>query len=377
MTYPEFRAAKYFPALDGVRAISVLLVVSVHVQGNAFGRLAGYLGVTLFFIISGFLITTLALREEEANGRLNLKAFYIRRSFRIFPLYYVGFLLYFVMFGMLGLGEAGKKELFNDRIPAYLFYVQEVPHFAYPEISHKVPFHHTWSLGIEEKFYLVWPLLCFVLLYRLKELRLLVALSMTCLFGLMPILTLYGMPTLAGCLTPYHHILIGCTLAIMMHDARTYEQMRFLGKLHFVYSVFAVLIIAQLTMPYSVRDGFGAGWQSVYGLLAALFIAVLFMRDRGPILWLLSTRALVGIGTLSYGIYLFHLLPLGVVQKKLVGKVPEEWLPYAAFAGGSLGAILVAAVLHRLIEKPAIRWGRAWAAKSMVRTPAIQQVARQ
>src|ERR687894_2959545 len=89
LTHPDYLARAYAPELDGLRAVAVLLVIAVHVSWEAFSILSGYLGVTVFFVLSGYLITTLGLREEATRGRLHLGAFYVRRTFRIFPLYYL------------------------------------------------------------------------------------------------------------------------------------------------------------------------------------------------------------------------------------------------------------------------------------------------
>src|SRR6201996_9073927 len=90
-SFADYQNRKYLPELDGLRAISVLLVVSVHLHDfeAVWKWLAGWQGVTVFFVLSGYLITTLSLREEALRGRLSLTSFYIRRSFRIFPLYYL------------------------------------------------------------------------------------------------------------------------------------------------------------------------------------------------------------------------------------------------------------------------------------------------
>ena len=89
VTFSEYQNRRYVPALDAMRAISVFLVITVHVHLGNFKWLAGEQGVTIFFIMSGYLITFLSLREERERQSLNLAAFYIRRTFRIFPVYYL------------------------------------------------------------------------------------------------------------------------------------------------------------------------------------------------------------------------------------------------------------------------------------------------
>lgn len=156
-SHNAYLSLPYFSSLDGLRAISVLLVLISHARGaEAFHWLRGANGVTVFFVLSGFLITTLALREEARQGFLDIRAFFIRRIFRILPVYYLALGLYCAL--ILGLGiEGHRRDDFLGALPFYAFYFQEYPHFLTPGI----PFEVSWSLGIEEKFYLLWPFLAF------------------------------------------------------------------------------------------------------------------------------------------------------------------------------------------------------------------------
>jgi peptidoglycan/LPS O-acetylase OafA/YrhL len=117
LSHSDFRSLRRFPALDGVRAIAVLLVVAAHSRGpGSLHYLAGWNGVTIFFVLSGFLITTLALREEERAGRVFLRGFYVRRVFRILPLYLLVLLLYVPIVRVLGIGDSDK---FTQALPYY------------------------------------------------------------------------------------------------------------------------------------------------------------------------------------------------------------------------------------------------------------------
>src|SRR5438128_7552377 len=119
LTYEAYREARYFPVLDGVRAVSVLLVVASHPRAQKYWSwIHGANGVTIFFVLSGFLITTLALREEARRGALDLVGFYIRRFFRIYPLYTIVLALYCVL--VLGLGfQPERRDLFVDQLAYY------------------------------------------------------------------------------------------------------------------------------------------------------------------------------------------------------------------------------------------------------------------
>ena len=118
--YDAWRAAMFFPALEGLRGIAALLVVFHHSRSHwLWGWLEGWNGVTLFFVLSGFLITTLALREEDALGALRWRAFFVRRLFRIVPVYVVSLGLYVVAVGVVGIA-AGHRGSFFDAVPWYL-----------------------------------------------------------------------------------------------------------------------------------------------------------------------------------------------------------------------------------------------------------------
>lgn len=168
VTFTSYQSRKYIPEVDGLRAIAVLLVVTVHMHDKLWQPLNGALGVVIFFVLSGYLITMLALREEKNRGRLDFGAFYTRRSFRIFPAYYLVLGAYAVL--ILGLKISPEKAAgFVHNLPYYLFYCQEIPYFHFH--SSAFLFYQSWSLGIEEKFYLVWPLLAFGILPVVRRLR--------------------------------------------------------------------------------------------------------------------------------------------------------------------------------------------------------------
>jgi peptidoglycan/LPS O-acetylase OafA/YrhL len=158
---PARERGAYYPALDGIRALSVLLVMSFHIHsGGALVRqIPGWAGVDCFCVLSGFLITTLLIREESSTGHIRLGAFYIRRFFRIVPVFFTALLLYVPV---AYFGEHGARwELFKHSVPLYLTFMQDF-------VSHDAPLSASWTLGIEEKFYALWPLLGFVILRGIR-----------------------------------------------------------------------------------------------------------------------------------------------------------------------------------------------------------------
>lgn len=388
MTYESYQARKFIPELDGLRALSVLLVISVHMHDRVWEWLVGWLGVDVFFVLSGYLITMLALREEAQRGSLSLTAFYLRRSFRIFPLYYFVLAVYCVL--ILGLGlNPEKRELLRGALPYYLLYLQEIP-FTYGVADAagvvqrvNVPFYQSWSLGIEEKFYLVWPLLAFVWWRGRRVLRLVGTLALALGFALVPwcAVRMLGPGQKVGdCLYPYYNILAGCVVGVLLHDRRWFAWLQFLGRPVVLYASLSVWLALHFSLPALSRvEPVPYLVQSLYGLVVSVFLTGLVLGD-GPVNRFLRLRSLTFIGRLSYGIYLVHVLALNVAQvicwnaaRRLAPDVDVDaagtrpfLLSAAAYALAMALSVAVAYVLHRLIEAPCIEVGRRWSRRVMV-----------
>jgi peptidoglycan/LPS O-acetylase OafA/YrhL len=359
-----YQKRKYVPELDGLRALSVLLVISVHMH-DSFGKwVSGQLGVVIFFVLSGYLITTLSLREEAERGRLSLGAFYIRRCFRIFPLYYFTLALYCLLIFGLRVNYSEKGPLLTEALPGLLLYFQEVPFFWGLDVGGRVvregiPFNHSWSLGIEEKFYLVWPLLAFVLWRGRSGWRFGGTLALVVLLGVAPFpLGLAGLAPLGLCLLQYHFILVGCLLALVLEDGRLFERLRFLGAGAWVYASLAVLVALQLAMPH-LAVGHLTWARPLYGLAVVAFLACVVTGD-GPVQRFLRWGPLVFIGRLSYGIYLIHVLCVNAAEKVFPPHTGSVAWTFAAFLLACGLSVAVAYVLYLLIEKPLIEIGRRW-----------------
>ncbi|MCP3910376.1 MAG: acyltransferase [Actinomycetia bacterium] len=157
--YERFRATRHFGSLDALRALAIIAVVWHHTGGHdttlpIIGQ-RGYLGVELFFVISGFLITTLLLREEADHGTVSLRNFYARRSLRVFPLYYAVLAIYSLLVLVAEADQAAQGEFFSN-LPVFMTYTGNW--FIDPDSS-RIIFAFSWSLAAEEQFYLVWPLI--------------------------------------------------------------------------------------------------------------------------------------------------------------------------------------------------------------------------
>jgi peptidoglycan/LPS O-acetylase OafA/YrhL len=325
-TTPTAVTGHHLPALNGLRALAVLGVMAYHLQlGWASG---GYLGVDLFFVLSGFLITTLILEEWVGTGRLNLANFWARRAKRLLPALFVVLLalaVYLVVNARVGAaggnGLIDLPALRGDAL-ATLLYVGNwhaiYAHQSYfAQFSTPSPLQHTWSLAIEEQFYLVWPP---VLLFLLRGARrswrqvgLFVAVAATLLSaGLMALLFHPGAdPTRIyyGTDTRLFDLMAGVSLAFLA-AARPQPGPRARRTLHLAAPV-AAAGLAVFWVIGGTGQGLPKDWMFEGGFLAcavlgAIVVADARLLDRGWFARVLSIRPLHFLGTISYGIYLWH-----------------------------------------------------------------------
>lgn len=345
----EFLGRSYFPALDGVRAVAVLSVVAWHLAESKLLRaFDGGRGVQWFFTLSGFLITTLALREEAKHGSLRIIPFYIRRAFRIMPLYLLA-LTAFIISDFFIFNNIDYQKGWYDYWPYFLTFMQDVPILLHwPKVS----FHVAWSLGIEEKFYLAWPFLGFVVIHR----RIRGAATGIIVLGLSGLVFIglnHGVVTLAS---PYLPILLGCVVALALHNPRSYDLLQRIGG-----PITLSMIVAMVLFPWPNMIT-GASWYGpAYGLAIALAICGIAVRERVPFL---DGDRMVWIGRRSYAVYLFHTLVIRAVGKIIYrAGIKYEVAGFITFCCSVAIALLLADLLHRWIESPLIQRGRILAAR--------------
>lgn len=343
-TYGEFRARSYFPALDGIRGVAVLAVVTWHVEdSDALHHLQGGRGVEWFFVLSGFLITTLALREEERDGSMAVKSFFIRRCFRILPLYLVAMAFYLVM-DFVVFRSPKVLDGWAAYWPYYLTMLQDIPlNLGWPN----APFGITWSLGIEEKFYVVWPLLGFVVLSAAKRLHVTLALAAAVAL----LLLVWPGSAAVHLFEWYLPILLGCAAAILVNNRGFFDRVAGLARPAALIVLAAAVI---LPLPDAAR---GSRFYPVaYAVLIGVAVAAFAMAARVPGL---GSRPMLWVGRRSYAVYLFHTQMIHI-SEKVVDRLPLS----GAVAGAAVfllalpASLVVADVVHRLVERPLIRVGR-------------------
>lgn len=338
-SYDSYRKSAYFSSLDGLRCLSILAVIWAHtgfrIEGMNLPR-HGHLGVDLFFAISGFLITTLLLREREQWGQISLKAFYIRRSLRIFPLYYTIVIVYLLAVWLLERETFAGRQFFAN-LPYFLTYTSN----WFVELEGRVIFYFAWSLATEEQFYLVWPTIEKLLRgWRAVWLAILLLAVRELVGAAVAIGWLPGSHLIVVILMSVHPaILGGVVLAHLLHDERTFRIISVLiGERWAAPLMFTCLIAAvELGLPI------GWVWFSMVMLVGSVAI-----RESNGLSFLLKWRPIAHIGLVSYGIYLMHMLSYNVVRQVLraIGQ-DYEWL---WFPGTLVVATFAATISYRHYE---------------------------
>lgn len=334
MSYDRFMATRTFASLDGLRAISIVAVIWHHTASHAFPDAAiaarGYMGVHLFFVISGFLITTLLLREKQRTGDISIRKFIVRRALRIFPLYYAVLFLYTLLV-LVWYDPAGPAFLHNLR-----FYATYTSNWFVSLSNERVIFYFAWSLAVEEQFYLVWP-------WVEKKAGLAAAsVALVLLFALFAGLGVH----VFAC------ILLGVGLAHLLHHPGIHRWAAAVLAAPGAPIVAIVLLFQALAIP-AVPE------YAIY-LALAWFVASCVVCEDHCLAPFLKLPPLVLIGQVSYGLYLLHMLAYNAV--KWAG---GEWIahqPWLLFAA-TLGLALLAAWLsHRYFESLFLRQKERFAA---------------
>jgi peptidoglycan/LPS O-acetylase OafA/YrhL len=333
------------PSLDGLRAISVSLVVVSHllwhpdfigirpVYAKWFAPL-GYLGVRVFFVISGFLITDLLLRELNSTKHINLGKFYLRRTLRIFPPYY-----FFVLI-IIVLQVAGWIKLAPDDVLHALTYT--VNYHAEPSWY----LGHAWSLSVEEQFYLLWPA---VLLFVGRRRGLWIAFAVIALCPLIRLSIWYLFPSLVRYEISYRFetvadsIAVGCILAGLQEWLKLQRPYHKILESKLFILVPVVVLYASL-LPNSSRLSLLVGIP-VQNIGIAACIAWSITNYAGKIGKVLNSKPLVFLGMISYSIYLWQQPFVNPKSSAIISRFPLNLILAGAASLAS----------YYCIEQPSLR----------------------
>lgn len=357
---PRIRSAHlgYRPVLDGFRGLAILLVV---VFNFGWGLGGGYIGVDLFFVLSGFLITSLLLEERAVKGRIAFGAFYMRRALRLLPAL-LFLLLLFCLASTVLTSPADARENYLASLAA-LFYVGNwvlgLGQGGNYELMGALA--HTWSLSVEEQFYLVWPPLLALVLSLGKGTK---AVAWTAGAGVLAAaiwrVTLVGsgahpLRIYAGTDTRADALLLGCFVAALFSlglFSRGWIRRAAAGASW--VALFCVLAGAALLPPNSNPTMERVGFLLVAVFAAVLLCSLLVLPD-GLLAKVFSWRPLVVVGRVSYGVYLWHVVVAAFITEDRLG-LPSPGVQILRI----LGTGLAVGFSWLAVERPALRLKKRW-----------------
>jgi peptidoglycan/LPS O-acetylase OafA/YrhL len=339
------------PSLDGLRTISILLVIVSHLtirarHGGPARNLMlaftanGGVGVSIFFAISGFLITTLLLRESDQFQRVSLKRFYIRRAFRILPAF-MGFMLTafsLASFGVISVDPASFFHAFtmtSDYLHVPAWYVG-----------------HIWSLSVEEQFYLIWPAL-FVICSRKRLVKIAI-----CVIAAEPIIraaTWLLFRQQRGQIRFMGHtradmLMFGCITALLFSSYQFQEFIgRILARKAVAYGSVLFFLFLSPLIDLALGDHFRAFYAvavgfTLQGISITLFMLYVILHPGSRVGRILNSPIMVAIGVRSYSLYLWQQLFIGDIHHS----IPR-------LAAGLCAAVFAAEFSYRIIELPTLR----------------------
>lgn len=361
----------YFPNLNAIRFFAALLVIIHHIERTKYkfglanvykssfvGGVFGQVGIILFFVLSGFLITYLLLEEYRYSGTISIKGFYMRRVLRIWPLYYLIIILgLYILPHIAFMYMPGYTEQVSNNLGAksalYLTFFSNIAHVLYEHVPYS---SQTWSVGVEEQFYLIWPLLMLFAISRKKIVT--VLLSFISIYLVLKAIVVYRYAINMDNIDAmnlwlyWDHFSIDC-MAIGAISAYMlfYKKERLLNFLFnryvqfTVYAVLAVVILRGWTVPWFNKE--------FYAIMFA--VVILNLAANPKTILNLEYKPLNYLGKISYGLYMYHNIIIVIVLKLVL---ITGLLNVSSLTGGVvfhtlclIGSIFISALSYEYFEK--------------------------
>jgi len=323
---------KIYPNLNSLRFIAASLVILHHIElyKSLFGlknywnipffQVIGKLGVVLFFVLSGFLITSLLLHEKDLKGNISIKNFYLRRVLRIWPLYYLIVFLGFFVYPYIPFFDIPDKIIFpnvlTNRFPNIFYFLTIFANVGIP-IYGEVPYtSQTWSIATEEQFYLFWPFI--FILFPKKSIRIMAAIIVG--YWIIKYLLNYtNLPLINGRTQEilkgfifYFNIncmALGGIFAVLIHNKNLFINILFEKKVFYLSVITTILLLI-----FGVNFGFFH--YDIYAFLFAIIIVNLACNDQFQMI--LENRITNYLGSISYGIYMYHFVALTIAIRTAI-----------------------------------------------------------
>lgn len=365
----------YFPNLNSIRFIAALAVMIHHIEmtkhwfgqpniyTNSFiGGVFGQLGIILFFVLSGFLITYLLLFEQQQTGRISVKNFYIRRILRIWPLYYLIIALgLFILphidfFNVPGYSPEIKEHFLTKVIMFFTFF----PDVVYSIYRHVPYAEQSWSVGVEEQFYVLWPLLMVLVVKKNKTLGML--LKVIGFYTVVKLVVIYYYVKYPGNVVAndmfqfWNNFCIDCmAIGGVAAYLLFYKKEKVLAVLYnkylqiALYLVIGYITVRGITIPYFTYE--------FYAIMFAVLILNLSSNKKTVLNF--EYKPISYLGKISYGLYMYHNIMLVIAMKlvlmirpDMLGTLAGNILYYVLAIGMS---IIVATLSYEYFEKRFIK----------------------
>jgi len=348
----DLRPLRHIAPLDGIRAVAVAMVFASHLLPGLFH--GGAMGVDAFFALSGFLITTLLLDERLANQHhVRLGAFYARRALRLFPALY---LMLAILAMVLLIDHDGLQvdRAWRSMIGAAT-YTTNLPFITR---NRAFPARHTWSLAVEEQFYLIWPLILLGT-YRLRGQRWLASALGALIVAGVAVRAAGQAPSVWFMTSRPESLAAGSLLAIVRHESRFARHLLAQHGARISAAAFAVVIgwfcFVNATAYWELNDRVGYTGVGIASALLAVALASEPTWPGGPsrLGRLLATTSVARVGRLSYGIYLWHLPVIWSANRNL-GALPSPIRIVVIVAV----TVAITELSYRFVEQPALRLSR-------------------
>ncbi len=343
---------KHIPALNGIRAISIGVVLFDHAL--PWKIIPGGFAVSIFFFISGFLITRLLLDEHRTSGSIDIRAFYISRALRLFPALAIALAFAVAVTGFLGYEHSILA------VVSVAFYFANYVHALDVTQLKTIAMYQSWSLSVEEQFYLVYPLIALVALPSQRRLSTIIGCSILAAIALRAIYHVTFSNGAAGYIfsateTRMDFIAYGCLTAVICNSRKAADFVGFVARPSVILAACMAILLSLAVRDELFRDTFRYYLQGLS--IFVLVPAAIFAERLAGVRSLLNLRAIDWIGRLSYSLYLFHPACL------LIGAAVASKLDFAAPIQLALSIVLgifltfaLATLSYYLIEKPALRF---------------------
>ncbi|WP_460542564.1 acyltransferase family protein, partial [Echinicola sediminis] len=330
----------YVPSLDGLRGLAIIFVLLTHANFQL-GK-NGIIGVDIFFVLSGFLITTLILEELNITNNFSYKAFYVRRFFRLVPALIFLLLIVSLYAFLFTSGEVTTSIL--EEIIASLFYFYNIS-WVWGFGGESTLLAHTWSLAVEEQFYMAWPIILLILVKRMKILNMIILISFFVLVSL--ILKFEGFASAIYQSILHESILLGVLAALWRWHFNSVKMPNY-----FIVLSIAILVYSGVFPSDLIRSILQNGSRALFGLVTSILILTLLHNPAHILAKCLSNELLVRIGKISYALYLWH--------------VPVfKWFhahstlrPYQSFILKFVLSFFLAVISWYLIERKFLKMGK-------------------